>query len=76
MSKKGVSDIIGTVPPTGRALFLEVKCPGKRLHPDQEKFLAWMDQAGAITGMVTSVKEAVDLLKSKGYAPAERIWLK
>lgn len=50
-------DIYGCI--NGRALFLEVKVPGKQPTPRQEKFIREWQGVGAIAGFVTSVDEAV-----------------
>ena len=43
-SDPGISDLIGTIPPTGRSLYIEVKKPGHRTNTKtyraQDAFLA------------------------------------
>ena len=76
MSKKGVSDLIGTIPGSGRALFWEVKVPGKHPSPEQETFLNQMREAGALASVVTSPEEAIALLRAADYEPAKRLWVR
>lgn len=64
----GVADLFGTLPPSGRAVFLEVKTPDAyRLKPTarrrmQEAWLAREASAGAITGLVCSAEQAVEVV--------------
>lgn len=44
---------------SGRAVFLEVKQPGKKATPRQEKFIRDWLAVGAAAGVVTSVEEAI-----------------
>lgn len=75
-SRKGVSDLIGTLPPYGRAVFIELKRPGREATPDQVEFLRIMKRAGAVTGVAHSVAEVRDILLAAGYKPARRLRLK
>jgi hypothetical protein len=63
---KGVSDIIGilTDEKTGHGIFLaiEVKRPGQKLRPDQEKFLQRVNDAGGIGFKAESVQDVIDRL--------------
>lgn len=72
-SRPGVSDLIGTLPPYGRAVFIEIKRPGKEATPAQVEFLALMKRAGAVTGVVHSVEEFRDVLLNAGYSPASKL---
>lgn len=51
----------------GKALYIEVKLPGEKPRPDQEKFLEAMRKTGAIAGCAHSVEEALALVKSTVY---------
>ena len=73
LSPKGVSDIIGALHPTGRALFIEVKVPGKVPRPDQEEFLTKMSNSGALAFFATSSREVVQKLAEAGFEPAKAI---
>ena len=72
-SRKGVSDLCGTLPPYGRAVFIELKRPGRDATPDQAEFLRIMKAAGAVTGVAHSVMEVRDILIAAGYKPARRL---
>lgn len=67
-SEVGVADLFGTLPPSGRAVYLEVKTPDAyRLKPSarrrlQEAWLAREASAGAITGLVCSAEQAVEVV--------------
>lgn len=58
----GEADIWG-VAPGGRAIFLELKMPGKKPRQNQLDFLAAMKSMGAISGWCTSVEEAVRIVE-------------
>jgi len=70
-SKRGVSDIIGVLPPTGRALFLELKAPGKAPTPDQRTFLVEMASAGAVAFWADNVRDVIVRLADEDYGPAQ-----
>lgn len=61
MGRRGVSDIIGAKYPEGTAFFLEIKLPGYEKREEntrlqeQKEFLFEAGEAGAITGIVTSM---------------------
>jgi len=67
-SENGVADLFGTLPPTGRAVYLEVKTPeAYKSKPSarrrlQEAWLAREASAGAITGLVCSAQQAVEVV--------------
>ena len=75
-SRKGVSDLCGTLPPYGRSVYIELKRPGKEATPDQVEFLRIMKAAGAVTGVAHSVAEFLDILIAGGYKPARRLRLR
>lgn len=60
----GESDITGHRCSDGRAIYIEVKLPGEKPRPDQEKFLHAMAKTGAISGCAHSVEEALEIVKS------------
>ncbi len=53
----GSSDLIGLY--QGRFLALEVKRPGGKLSPDQERFLALVTKLGGVAAVVHSAEEAL-----------------
>lgn len=53
----GSSDLIGILAPEGRFLALEVKAPGKRPTPEQERFLALVTRSGGVAAVVRSVED-------------------
>lgn len=61
---KGFSDLFGHRAGDCKAFYLEVKTAAGRLRPEQVAFLAAMQARGAITGVVRSVADAVELLRS------------
>ena len=72
-SKPGVPDLIGTLPPFGRAIYIEIKRPGKEATENQKEFLYHMKRAGAIVGVVHSVAEFRDILINAKYKPAHKL---
>ena len=73
LSHPGVPDIIGSIPPNGRALFLEVKAPGKKPNPSQVSFLAEYASTGAIAFFADNPQTVIDTLAAYNYEPAKRI---
>lgn len=67
----GVSDLICVVPPYGRFLGIEVKRPTTRTHTSkkQKAWLAVVRRFGGVTGVATSVEEAMALVaEARGLA--------
>lgn len=60
-TRVGEPDVTGCV--CGRRFEIEVKVPGKKARRIQEKRLQDWASAGAIVGTVTSVDEALNLLR-------------
>lgn len=58
---KGSSDLIG-IAAGGRFVAIEVKQPGESPNEDQRLFLALVKRMGGISGYVTSVSEAEELV--------------
>lgn len=59
----GESDIMGHRIADGKALYIEVKLPGERPRPEQQKFLDAMNAAGAIAGCAHSIEEALEIVR-------------
>ena len=59
---KGISDIIGIVPPNGRYLAVECKMPGNKPTEDQTLFLDKIKSCGGLAVVVTSIQELNDFL--------------
>lgn len=57
---KGISDILGCY--QGKMLCIEVKKPGGRVSPDQEKFIARVNEEGGIAFVAWSVDDVVEKL--------------
>lgn len=57
----GSADLIGIY--DGRFVAMEVKLPGEKPRPDQVAFLEHVRSKGGIAGVVTSVQDALDLLR-------------
>ncbi len=53
----------------GQACFMEVKRPGGKPDPDQERVLAALSKAGAHIAVVTSLLEAIEFIQAR-YAQA------
>ena len=73
---KGVPDIIGSLPGTGRAFYIEVKKEGWKPpnletrayehHADQLRFIVKAKTLGyALAGFATSVEEALEIIGRK-----------
>ena len=73
LSPRGVPDIIGTLPPLGRALYIEVKAPGKKPSQLQMDFLTEQAGAGAIAFWADCPQTVVNVLAAHGFEPAKRI---
>lgn len=54
---RGVSDIIGCMPKTGRFLAIEVKRPGGKATPEHQQFLDTITKAGGLAFLADSVDE-------------------
>jgi len=64
---KGLSDILGLLPPSGRFLAVETKRPGNKPTADQEHFLGMVRDAGGLALVVTGVAELEEALREAGY---------
>ena len=58
----GLSDLVGCTS-NGRFFAIEVKLPGEKPRPDQEKFLTAMRRTGAIAGCAHSIEEALEIVR-------------
>lgn len=56
---EGFPDLMGVVPGSGRALFVEVKRPGCNPRANQTAFLAWLTSMGAVAFWADSVDSAL-----------------
>lgn len=72
-SAKGVTDIIGTLPVSGRGLWLEIKRPGKEPTEDQWGFMRKMAAAGGLAFWADSAESVLKQLAAAGYEPAKRM---
>lgn len=72
-SEPGVPDLIGTLPGSGRGLFIEVKVPGNTPKPDQRAFLETYRAAGALAFWADDPKAVVRALAEAGYEPAKHL---
>jgi hypothetical protein len=57
LAPAGFSDIVGVLPKTGRAVFIEVKRPKGKLTIWQEQFLREMKEQGAIAFVAYGVED-------------------
>lgn len=60
----GGADLVG-IAPGGRFLAIEVKVPGQRPTPEQQRFINGVNLAGGIAGVARSVEEAIALLGTR-----------
>jgi hypothetical protein len=63
VGQHGEADIWGHRISDGRALYIEVKLPGEKPRPDQQKFLNAMRNTGALAGCAHSVEEALKIIE-------------
>lgn len=56
----GFPDLLGVIPGSGRAVFIEVKAPGRKPTEAQEQFLAVFRSKGAIAFWADSVDSALE----------------
>lgn len=70
-TEPGVADLFGTLPPHGRAIFIEVKKPEHKTNRERyERQLRWLEfeaSQGAIALMVESVEELENYLSTGSY---------
>jgi hypothetical protein len=59
---RGVSDIIGCIPKTGRFLAIEVKRPGGKPSPEQQQFIDMINGAGGLAFLAMSVEDVISKL--------------
>ena len=64
----GTADLLGTLP-GARAFYFEVKVPGKKPTPWQEKWLAEEAKRGALVGVVDSLESLYNLIHPYGISP-------
>jgi hypothetical protein len=62
---RGVSDIIGCLPKTGRFLAIEVKRPSGKPTQEQQQFIDTINDAGGLAFVAHSVEEVEE--KLNGY---------
>ena len=60
---QGESDITGHRISDGRAIYIEVKLPGKEPRQNQQAFLNAMRGSGALAGCAHSVEEALEIIR-------------
>lgn len=63
IGKQGQADLSGHRFKDGRAFYIEIKVPGERPRPDQQKFLDAMRRTGALAGVAHSVSEALRIVE-------------
>jgi hypothetical protein len=59
---RGVSDIIGLLPPNGRFLAIEVKRPGGKPTQEQQNFIDAVNRAGGLAFVAFSVDDVLVVL--------------
>lgn len=58
----GFPDLFGVRFSDGKAVFIEVKKPGGKIRPEQERFVLRMREYGFIAGIAYSVEDARKLI--------------
>ncbi len=56
-SVKGVPDLVGIIPGSGKLLGIEVKVPGGKPRPEQEEFIKRINESGGVAFVASSVEE-------------------
>jgi hypothetical protein len=56
-SVKGVPDLVGVIPGSGKLLGIEVKVPGGKPRPEQEEFIKRINESGGVAFVASSVEE-------------------
>lgn len=64
--RKGISDVLGILPPGGRLLAVECKRPGGKATRDQIAFLSEVRAAGGVAVVVDDVVQLDELLTDLG----------
>lgn len=67
----GSADLIGIVAPWGRMLSVEVKMPGKKPTELQVAWARVVREFGGVSGVVTSVQEAMGLVSEARMCPID-----
>lgn len=67
---RGMSDVIAALPPNGRWLAVEIKRPGKKATPAQQKFLDQVNSVGGLAFVATSADEVRRVLIENGVVKA------
>jgi hypothetical protein len=64
----GFPDLVGVIPPNGRAIYIEVKRPGQKVKAEglQEKWLKKLGDRGAVSFWADSVRMAINIYE--GYS--------
>jgi len=62
-SIKGISDILGVLPPAGRLLAVEAKVRPNKPSEDQERFITMVNAAGGLALVVYDLRELVTAIK-------------
>ena len=55
----GFPDLLGIIPASGRAIFVEVKRQGQKPRVNQVEFLAWANRQNAVAFWASSVDDAL-----------------
>jgi hypothetical protein len=62
---KGIPDIIGIIPGTGKFIGIEVKVAGGRVSPEQERVLQNINDAGGIAFVAKDLETVIEKLDLK-----------
>lgn len=69
-AQRGFADVAACLPPAGLLLLLELKTGGARRSPEQIRFAARFERAGAVTAVIRNALELEALLNR--YLPPTR----
>lgn len=65
MSYRGVSDILGVIPGSGKFLAIEVKRPGNPPTPSQVEFIKNVNASGGVAFIASSIEDVESQLQIK-----------
>src|SRR3990167_3201035 len=73
IGQRGIPEIIGVIPGSGRFLAIEVKRPGGKLSYEQLCFLQKYENAGAVCMVAYDQHMVLARLQTVGYEPAKKV---
>ncbi|MDZ7699501.1 MAG: VRR-NUC domain-containing protein [Deltaproteobacteria bacterium] len=75
MGRRGVSDIVGCLPGSGRMICVEVKTDRGRVTEYQQQFIEDVNRSGGLGFVARSVEDVRDKLETVGISsPQQRLF--